>query len=282
MGKEVPAELAWPPDGLDAPYPLTPQQVDFYKRNGFIRLKNVLSPETLAHYAKAIQAEVDKADHTPLEDEEAYASAFIQVINLWLLNQTCREFVFGKRLARLAAQLLEVDGVRVYHDQALFKSPGGGHTPWHCDQFYWPLSSDKTVTAWVPLVAVPPERGPLEFAAGSHKQDLGRSVGIGRESDKHVGAAVEQGGFEVVRGGFELGEVSFHSGWTFHRADENVSKEWRNVMTIIFMDKDMVMTEPCNENQRVDWERYLGGVSPGQVCAGIRNPLIWERGGVGI
>ena len=25
-----------------------------------------------------------------------------------------------------------------------------------------------------------------------------------------------------------------------HRADENVSKEWRNVMTIIFMDKDMV------------------------------------------
>lgn len=22
----------------------------------------------------------------------------------------------------------------MYHDQALFKSPGGGHTPWHCDQ----------------------------------------------------------------------------------------------------------------------------------------------------
>lgn len=28
----------------------------------------------------------------------------------------------------------QVDGVRIYHDQALFKGPGGGHTPWHCDQ----------------------------------------------------------------------------------------------------------------------------------------------------
>lgn len=46
-------------------------------------------------------------------------------------------------------------------------------------QFYWPLGSDKTVTAWVPLVPVPEGRGPLQFAAGSHKHDLGRAVGIG-------------------------------------------------------------------------------------------------------
>ena len=58
MGKAVPAELARPPEDLNAPYPLTPQQVDYYKHNGFIRLKEVLSPETLARYAKAIQAEV--------------------------------------------------------------------------------------------------------------------------------------------------------------------------------------------------------------------------------
>ena len=32
----------------------------------------------------------------------------LQVINLWLRNETCREFVFGKRLAQIAAQLMEV------------------------------------------------------------------------------------------------------------------------------------------------------------------------------
>lgn len=37
------------------------------------------------------------------------------------------------------------------------------------------------------------------------------------------------------------------------------------------------MVEPRNENQRLDRERYLEGVSPGEVCAGPRNPLLWER-----
>lgn len=46
---------------------------------------------------------------------------------------------------------LQVKGVRVYHDQALNKEPHGGYTPWHCDGFYWPVQSDKIVTAWIPL-----------------------------------------------------------------------------------------------------------------------------------
>jgi hypothetical protein len=64
----------------------------------------------IAAAAAAATAQVDTADHTPLEDDEAYASAFIQVINLWLKNDTCREFAFGKRLARIAAELMQVRG----------------------------------------------------------------------------------------------------------------------------------------------------------------------------
>ncbi len=45
----------------------------------------------------------------------------------------------------------QVEGVRVYADQALYKEPHGGYTPWHCDAFYWPLATDKAITAWVPL-----------------------------------------------------------------------------------------------------------------------------------
>ncbi|MBV8689372.1 MAG: phytanoyl-CoA dioxygenase family protein [Candidatus Eremiobacteraeota bacterium] len=51
--------------------------------------------------------------------------------------------------------------MRLYHDQALIKEPGAGYTPWHADQFYWPLDSAKTITAWVPLRAVPLEMGPI-------------------------------------------------------------------------------------------------------------------------
>lgn len=41
--------------------------------------------------------------------------------------------------------------MRLYADQALYKEPHGGYTPWHCDAFYWPLASDKAITAWIPL-----------------------------------------------------------------------------------------------------------------------------------
>lgn len=44
----------------------------------------------------------------------------------------------------------------MYADQALYKEPHGGYTPWHCDAAYWPLASDKAVTAWIPLQVCQP------------------------------------------------------------------------------------------------------------------------------
>ncbi len=94
------------------------------------------------------------------------------------------EFVRGKRLARLATELLQVSGVRLYHDQALYKEAGGGYTPWHVDQYYWPLNTEKSVTAWIPLHAVPLENGPLSFSVGSQRIKIGRDLEISDESEK--------------------------------------------------------------------------------------------------
>ena len=63
--------------------------------------------------------------------------------------------MFSRRLAGVAAKLLGVYAVRLYHDQALYKEPGGGIIPWHADQYYWPLSSDRCVTIWLPLDGPP-------------------------------------------------------------------------------------------------------------------------------
>ena len=66
----------------------------------------------------------------------------------------CMSPVFYCRDVRTVCST-QVEGVRVYHDQALNKEPGGGYTPWHCDGYYWPVQSDKIVTAWVPLQVIP-------------------------------------------------------------------------------------------------------------------------------
>lgn len=123
---------------LDTPFNLSREYIDFYRENGFVKLKHVLSPETIQYMNKTISAEVVRLNtqHLPMEERDTYGKAFLQIMNIWTRSELVKEIVFSKRLAKLAADLMGVDGVRMYHDQALFKEPGGGHTPWHADQYY--------------------------------------------------------------------------------------------------------------------------------------------------
>ena len=133
---------------LNEPFLVTPEQIDFFRSNGFIKIKNVLSPSVIACMDTVISKEVDRLNtqHLAMEDRDTYGKAFLQIMNIWRNAEDVKEIVFSKRLADIARQLLEVSGVRLYHDQALYKEPGGGHTPWHADQYYWPLDTDRTVT----------------------------------------------------------------------------------------------------------------------------------------
>ena len=121
-----------------------------------------------------------------------------------------REFITSPKLGRIAAQLMDSSGVRIYHDQALYKEAGGGITPWHADQYYWPVNTDKTITAWIPLQETLLEMGPLAFCPKSHRVTYGRDLEIGQESEDRIGEALKDHGID--EGKFDLGEVSFHSG----------------------------------------------------------------------
>jgi ectoine hydroxylase-related dioxygenase (phytanoyl-CoA dioxygenase family) len=133
----------------------------------------VLRPTALEHYGREITRLTIalNTETRPLDQRGTYDRAFLQVMNLWESSALVREFVMGRRLARIAAELLEVDGVRLYHDQSLYKEPGGGITPAHADQYYWPLATDRAVTAWIPLADVPLDQGPLAFYAGSQHEE---------------------------------------------------------------------------------------------------------------
>jgi len=264
---------------LDRPYPLSQAQIAGFRRDGFIRLKDVFDADELRHYGEEI-TRLTIALNTqalPLEQRSTYDRAFLQVMNLWRESGRVREFVFGRRLAGLAAALLQVDGVRLYHDQSLYKEPGGGITPAHADQYYWPVDSDRTITAWVPLQAVPPQMGPLAFFSGSQAVEFGRELGISDESERAITANMEAQGFPVVDEPFALGEVSFHLGWTFHRAGANHSTQPRSVMTVIYMDRDMRLKAPENAMQQADWERWCPGARIGAVIDTPMNPVLFER-----
>lgn len=264
---------------IDAVYPLTEAQVGLYREKGFIKLKDVFSRETLRRYGRQITAKVKDLNtlHLPMEERTTYQRAFLQVMNIWEKCEIVKEFVLGKRLARIASQLMGVRGVRLYHDQALYKEPGGGFTPWHADQYYWPLTTAASCTAWVPLQETPHEMGPLAFASGSHRFEFGRDLRISDESEAEIQAALAKADLEYVDEPFDLGEVSFHAGWTFHRAGPNVSDRPREVMTIIYMDGEMRLAKPKNENQERDHARWCPGAVVGEIIDTPLNPVIFRR-----
>ncbi|CAN5154344.1 hypothetical protein BH11PSE10_BH11PSE10_08340 [soil metagenome] len=263
---------------LHRPYPLTPAQLAQFERDGFIKLKQVLSPETLKHYGDEI-TRLTIALNTqdkPLDERSTYDRAFLQVMNLWEHSETVRDFVLGRTLGRIAAELLQVQGVRLYHDQSLYKEPGGGITPAHADQYYWPLATDRTITAWVPLQPVPEDMGPLGFYARSQSVEFGRDLGISDESEAKISANMARHGLNFESGPFDLGEVSFHLGWTFHKAGANVSSKPRAVMTVIYMDAEMTLAPVLSAAQDNDRSHWCPGAVQGEVIATPKNPLVYR------
>ena len=266
-------------EALDQDYSVTPEQASFFAQYGFIKIKNILDASIIDYMNIVISKEVDRLNNQqiPLEERDTYGKAFLQIMNLWTHTTVVKDIVFSKRIAQSATGLMQTNGVRLYHDQALFKEPKGGHTPWHADQYYWPLATENTVTAWIPLQATPLNYGPLEFSAGSNKLTAGRDKQISDESQAFLESELKNQNFEHVIEPFDVGEISFHRGWLYHRAGPNVSGNMRKVMTMIYMDKDTVLKEPENHNQLADWEAWCPGATVGATIDTPLNPVLYEK-----
>lgn len=243
-------------------------------------MRGLASADEVAAFRPALveAGQASRYDHRPLEERDTYGRAFVQMFNLWRRSEAARAFVFAERFASVAAQLLEVPAVRLYHDQALFKEPGGGFTPWHQDQFYWPLDTDRTITLWMPLVPVAAEMGPMVFASGSHRDGHLGEYPIGDESQRVFDALVEERGFARAGGGaFEPGDATFHSGWTLHAAPGNPTDRMREVMTIIYFADGTRVTELDHPNRKFDRDAWLPGCEPGEPAASPLNPVLGRR-----
>jgi len=263
---------------LDTPYELTAEQIDRFRADGFVKLPGFWPDQVLDFFDPVItRLTLESAGELkPIEQRDTYSQAFIQVGNLWTKNDVARAFACSKRGGRAAAELLGTTGTRMWHDQALYKEPAGGFTPWHVDQQYWPMSSGLSVTQWCPFTAVPLGMGPLCFGRGSHLKNIGRDVAISDESERIIRDAIKQHGVVESFEPYEKGEVSYHYGWTLHRAGGNTTDQPRRVFTVIYMDEGMKLAEPKNQNQKTDWESWTPSTKVGRVMDDALNPVLYS------
>jgi ectoine hydroxylase-related dioxygenase (phytanoyl-CoA dioxygenase family) len=86
----------------------------------------------------------------------------------WARIPEYRSFFFDSPAGEMAAELMQSQTVRIFHEHVLVKEPGTSNpTPWHHDQPYYCVDGKQVVSFWIPLDTVPQATCP-EFISGSH------------------------------------------------------------------------------------------------------------------
>lgn len=250
--------------------------IEQFRRDGFVVVPDLITADELDKFGAAVDRAVQdrkRNDHRALTEKSPYEQSFMQCINLWEDHPDVLPLTFHRRIAEAAALLIGVPALRLWHDQALYKEPGGRYTEPHQDQPYWPMDETDTLTAWVPFDGSTKETGCMGYVPGSHRAGLRQFVNI-FTADESVKILEDPkiSGVPPVYVEVPRGSVAFHHGLTVHMAKPNKSNRMRRVHTMIYFRDGAIRTKPY-VHPSVD----RPGIKVGEAIDSDLTPLVWPR-----
>jgi phytanoyl-CoA hydroxylase len=258
---------------------LSAEQIASYQENGFLVIPDFLTQQELVVWREHVDDAVARREDRKLADDRwhsgdsYYDNVFIQRINLWQDHAGMRELMLDARLGQLAAQLAGVEGIRIWHDQALIKPPWGNPTAWHLDNPYWSFTSRDAISIWVALDDATLENGCLYFIPGTHKLATYDNVGIGQNMSDLFKVYTDWGKQKATAAPMKAGSCSFHNGLVAHGAGANMTPGFRRAMTCAYMPDGSTF----NGQQNVLSDEQIARLNIGDVLADdSQNPLIYH------
>ncbi|MCB9871433.1 MAG: phytanoyl-CoA dioxygenase family protein [Planctomycetes bacterium] len=238
-------------------YPLTPEQIEAFRRDGYVHLRGVLSAAELQtiepDYQRLIRGEIEVPgkDYCDMSGDYGRDPEDYSIINVMLPRRYCPALqgsVLEQRAASIAAQLCGPDMVLDY-DQLLAKRP---HKPdavfaWHQDMAYWPDTPDtRTATIWLALDDATEANGCMRFVPGSHREASLRPHHPlhGDRSVSHtLVTEVDEKVDRVRLAEIARGDATVHSERVLHGSGGNTSDRWRRAYVIAFRSAATVAEE---------------------------------------
>lgn len=155
---------------------LTPQQLDFYRREGYLVVHDVLDALELERLRAAMFALLDGArgvsDHTDLYDlEDSHTPESPRVRRLKLPHRHHPAFAELIRSPKVLALLTPLLGpsVRMHTCKLNLKSADyGAPVEWHQDWAFYPHTNDDVLALGVMLDDFEPDNGPMMVVPGTH------------------------------------------------------------------------------------------------------------------
>jgi ectoine hydroxylase-related dioxygenase (phytanoyl-CoA dioxygenase family) len=205
--------------------------------------------------------------------------------NGWWVNDEIQKAVTDPLMGELAADLMDTDEVRLWHDQVLYK-PGAngqdtflGNVGWHQDFGYWGSSDNSNmITVWIALQDTDLRNGGMSTIVGSHKWGLVPDSNtffdqnLQTLKDKYTSTGREWIEEPCI---LKAGQASFHHALTFHGSGPNYSKEPRLSIVAHLMPKGTGYCSKADPHSNV----MLLGPRPknGQLYNNDYFPIVFKR-----
>ena len=232
---------------------LSEEDIIFFEDHGWWLSDRVISDSQLADleyaFARYEAGEIDRDLVEPILPHwsQTEGSNVKQADYLSLKLDGVFNFVNDPMLPGIAAQLARTDSIRLFHDQLICKLPASEERPhtsvgWHTDRAYWKTcTSEKMLTAWIPMHDVSLEQGPLAVWDQSHKWPGGKALHSFDDSDHERQEAIALAdGYQPEVRVLEMkrGQVSFHHCRLVHGSYSNTSSKPRLGFAVHYQDHD--------------------------------------------
>ncbi len=254
-------------------------QINSYQQNGFLVIENFLDNQELETWRHVTDEAVAQRLSTSAGREHHasrkgyYEQVFTQCIRLADTHAGMHEIMFDPRLGELAGTLAGVDGVRIWHDQALIKPPYGNPTSWHLDNPYWSFSSPDAISIWMALDDATLHNGCMWYLPGTHKTARYDNVNIGSNMRDIFDMYPEWESIEAVPCPAAAGSAVFHNGLIAHGAGANMTPRPRRAMTCGYMPDGSTF----NGTRNILPQEMFESLQVGDVLNDEhQNPLVWK------
>jgi phytanoyl-CoA hydroxylase len=267
---------------------LTEEQTEQYQDQGFLVIEGFLNAEELQTWRTCTDEAVEQrlaatsgskagileSLSNQSNSDDYYAQVFTQCLKLAESHSGMRELIYDERLGKAAATLAGVDGIRVWHDQALIKPPFGNPTAWHLDNPYWSFSSRNSISIWVALDDATLANGAMWYIPGSQKTARYDNATIGVNIADLFKLYPEWRSVDPMNCPCPAGSAVFHNGLTAHGAGANMTNKPRRAMTCAYMPDGSTF----NGQPNVLPKEYLATLTVGDLLNdNTVNPLIYPK-----
>jgi hypothetical protein len=218
---------------MNLPPVLNPEQIDQFKRDGFLLVRGMYSPEEMEDISLWTD-ELARSAETPGKDmkyfehsREDQSRILSRIENFVPFHEGFSKLITKRRMRQAVSELFDEDAV-LFKDKINFKLPGGDGFKEHQDvQAGWDVFSSLHITAMIAIDETNEANGSLEMLPAMHDQGL-----LGEMWAPLTDADTRNKPYVAVH--CQPGDAVFFDSYAPHRSSPNRTADARRVLYITY------------------------------------------------